>query len=296
MTFDPVDPPLSDSPAPAQPAFSAPESAQLQPPDPYAARLSSALPEDIRVPWGWLDIFLLAVLAIGSTFLFGLLVVLVMAAFGVSPAHIQQNVSSFGLVAVVAQILADLAIIGYLALQMRHRFDRPFWKAVGWRRLDTGAYSRALFVSTLIFGGFFLAVGVALLDSLFPTKQTLPIEQILQDHRTATLFMLTAVFLAPVIEETIFRGYIYPVAARSWGALTGIVFTGTIFGLLHSIQLWGGWWQISFLVLVGIVLTAVRARTGTVVASYIVHASYNALPVLAYLFAALRLHHFPAPQ
>ena len=40
-------------------------------------------------------------------------------------------------------------------------------------------------------------------------------------------------------------------------------------------QLWGGWWQIALLVMVGIVFTIARAATRTVVASYILHLSYN---------------------
>ncbi len=57
--------------------------------------------------------------------------------------------------------------------------------------------------------------------------------------------MLIAVLLAPVVEETIFRGYIYPVIGRSFGMVWGIVATGTLFGLLHAEQLWGGWGQIA---------------------------------------------------
>ena len=48
-----------------------------------------------------------------------------------------------------------------------------------------------------------------------------------------------------------------------------------LFGLLHAPQLWGGWVQIVSLVLVGIILTYVRAVTRTVLASYLLHLSYN---------------------
>lgn len=262
----------------------------------YQAALFQSLPDDLRVPWGWLDILLLAVIAFGSTFLFGILVVLGMTAIGIPIAQIQKSPADYGLVAVIAQILADVSILGYLALQLRHRFQLPFWKAIGWRPVDTGKLSRGVFFSTLVFGGCVMALVVGLLDSAFPSKEKLPIESLLQDHRTAILFMLTAVFVAPVVEETIFRGYLYPVCARTWGILPGILVTGTLFGLLHSLQLWGGWWQIGCLILVGIALTATRAFTKTVVASCVVHASYNALPVIAYVLTAVRLHHFPAPQ
>ena len=93
--------------------------------------------------------------------------------------------------------------------------------------------------------------------------------------------MLMAILLAPLVEETVFRGYLYPVIARSVGVVPGVILTGTIFGLLHSRQLWGGWWQIFLIIVVGIVLTLVRAVTRTVWASYVVHASYNSLQVIA---------------
>jgi len=113
-----------------------------------------------------------------------------------------------------------------------------------------------------------------------------------QTPHAAVLFMLSAVLVAPVVEETVFRGYLYPVAARSFGVGMGVVVTGALFGLLHARQLWGGWWQIALLVMVGIVFTIARAATRTVVAGYILHASYNALPVIAALLSSVKLRHF----
>jgi uncharacterized protein len=288
--FESKDPQHLPEPGPTEAAVFA-----VQPPhEPGGgSRFGAWLSSDLRVPWGWIDIALLAVIAVGCTFLFGIVLVLILAAFGVSPAQLQKSPSEWGLVAVVAQILADLTILGYLALQVRHRFDLPFWQTIGWRRIEPGKQSLGLVIAALVFGGFFMALVVSLLDAAFPSKQSLPIESLLKDHRIAILFMITAVLVAPVIEETVFRGYIYPVAARTWGMVPGILVTGTLFGLLHSVQLWGGWAQIAFLVLVGIVLTAVRAFTRTVLASYIIHASYNALPVIFYLLAVYHLHYFP---
>ena len=49
--------------------------------------------------------------------------------------------------------------------------------------------------------------------------------------------------------------------ARSLGIAASVVVTGTLFGLLHAAQLWGGWTQIGMLVVVGIIFTYVRAAT-----------------------------------
>ena len=130
-------------------------------------------------------------------------------------------------------------------------------------------------------------------SALFPPKTNLPIEALFQDRYTTVLFMLIAVLLAPLVEETIFRGYIYPVVARTFGKSWGIIATGMLFGLLHAAQLWGGWSQIALLVFVGIVLTFARAASRTVLASFVIHTSYNSIQVIGLLIATHGLQHLP---
>ncbi len=124
-------------------------------------------------------------------------------------------------------------------------------------------------------------------------KAKLPIETFFHDRGSALLLMLVSVLLAPVLEETIFRGFIYPVIARSFGIAASVIITGTLFGLLHSAQLWGGWIQIAMLVVVGIIFTYVRAATRTVVASYLLHLSYNSFLFLVFLVSSHWLRTMP---
>jgi membrane protease YdiL (CAAX protease family) len=108
----------------------------------------------------------------------------------------------------------------------------------------------------------------------------------MDNRQAALLLMVMSVLLAPFVEETVFRGYIYPVVGRTFGVFTGVVATGTVFGLLHAEQLWGGWFQIALLVVVGIVFTWVRAATRTVFASFLLHISYNSYILLGFLLSA----------
>ncbi len=87
----------------------------------------------------------------------------------------------------------------------------------------------------------------------------MPIEQYFQDRPTALLLLIVSVTLAPLFEETIFRGYLYPVVARTFGIVPGVIFTGLLFGLMHASQLGGNLPQVALIMLVGIVFTA-RAR------------------------------------
>jgi uncharacterized protein len=95
--------------------------------------------------------------------------------------------------------------------------------------------------------------------------------------------MLMAVILAPVVEETLFRGFLYPVAARTFGIPIGILLTGALFGLLHGSQLGFNVGLIGLMTLVGCVLTWVRFKADTVVASFIVHTAYNGIQVIGYV-------------
>ena len=288
MTTDDNNPLPPEPPEPLEPM---PQS--LEPASPegvpaasqFPAHAGRALPADLRVPWDWLDIVLLAVIAIVGALLSGVVVVIVLGLFGVSTANLRKSPDELGIVAVLAQILLNVGLLAYLAAQMRLRFQSPFWRTIGWRHLETGKVRRGLVYVALIFCGFFLARMVSLAEPIFPPKHPLPIQTMFQTPHAAILFMLTAVLLAPVVEETVFRGYLYPVVARSMGVTAGVVITGTLFGLLHAGQLWGGWWQIALLVVVGILFTIARAVTRTVVASY------NALPVIAALFSSVKIRH-----
>jgi membrane protease YdiL (CAAX protease family) len=242
----------------------------------------SNIPEDLRVPWGWLDLLFLVLLAVGGIVVLSVLVAIGLAAVGGNPRQLQQSATANFLIVLIQAVL-DLGLLGFLAAQMRMRFHSPFWWRIGWRRLDTGTIPRWVAYGGLVLAGCLIAVLVTFASTLAPPKGELPIQQILQDRHTLILFALMAVFIAPVVEETLFRGYLYPVVARSFGMSAGVISTGIVFGLLHASQLSGGWWQIALLVVVGIIFTLVRAKTRTVVASYILHLSYNSIQVIALL-------------
>jgi uncharacterized protein len=89
--------------------------------------------------------------------------------------------------------------------------------------------------------------------------------------------MAMAVFVAPLVEETVFRGYLYPLFAKSFGIVPGVLLTGVLFGLMHGAQLGWTWGIVALLIVVGIVFTTVRAYTGTVLASFLLHLGYNSM-------------------
>jgi CAAX protease family protein len=240
---------------------------------------------DLRVPWGWLDLLLLVVVWFGATLGATILLAILFASRGVPFGEIQHSPRDLGLFVVVDQLIVSVFVLLYLWLQARIRFNAPFWRRLGWRPLKTDERSRMPTYLGFIGFGVFLALAVQAVSAVFPAKTKLPIENFLQNRQAALALMMMSVVLAPVVEETVFRGYIYPVVARSFGVAAGIIGTGTVFGLLHAEQLWGGWAQIALLVAVGIVFTWVRAVKRTVFASYLLHVSYNSVLFVGYLIS-----------
>jgi membrane protease YdiL (CAAX protease family) len=120
-----------------------------------------------------------------------------------------------------------------------------------------------------------------------------PIEELFKNRNSAMLLMAMAVLVAPLVEETVFRGYLYPLFAKTFGILPGILLTGTLFGLMHGAQLGWTWGFVSLLIVVGVIFTFARARTGTVLASYLLHLGYNSMLALSSIIASRGFTQFP---
>ena len=289
-----VEPPVQPPGLTSEIGTQAPVETHVVPPFERPADMYSRCPEDLRVPWGWFDLAVLVVVGFLGMLVMSILMVLGPSLLGIHPAYLQDSPSGKSILVILTQTLLSLALLGYLFVHIRARFERPFWRTIGWRPLQTGAVPRRIVCLSLILGGFSLSLLVQLASAAFQNKAKLPIQEYFQDPRSALLLMIMSILLAPLVEETIFRGYVYPVLARRFGIGAGVVITGTLFGLLHAPQLWGGWGQILLLIGVGIIFTAARAVSHTVVASYLLHVSYNSFLFIAFLVATHGLRQFPS--
>jgi membrane protease YdiL (CAAX protease family) len=286
---EPMDEASGEYPPPAMEPLEpppAPQSLPDVPLPPTVRQFRAGISDDLRVPWGWLEVALFVILGlIGSVVVTWGMAQVAVRFFGANSNEVFGDTMSTAksVVVLISQAMIDGLAILYLYLMVLSRTDAPFWPSIGWREMRSGTGRIRDSVLQFLAGGAVMAVVVSFAGGFLNSKETLPIEELLKARVSILLFGILGVLVAPLVEETIFRGFLYPVIARRIGIGAGIAITGTLFGLMHAAQLWGGWGQIALLILVGVVLTWVRARTGTVAASYFVHLGYNGLQLVGYL-------------
>jgi len=98
-----------------------------------------------------------------------------------------------------------------------------------------------------------------------------------------------AVIVAPIVEEVIFRGYIYPVVKRYSERSFAALFTGVLFGVIHFNLL-----SLPTLVVMGVVLVVLYEVTGSLWVTIACHAAFNGTTVGLMLWA--RYSGIPLPQ
>ena len=103
------------------------------------------------------------------------------------------------------------------------------------------------------------------------------LELVLGSKDPLALFLLgwTAVVLAPLFEETIFRGALLPVLAKRCGTAGGVVLSALLFAVAHiSIG------ELAPLTVLGVGLALLRVSTGRLLPSVLMHALWNAITFL----------------
>jgi len=248
---------------------------------------SSALfAADLRISSYWIHFSVFVVFAFGSLIILQSIVATYLAEHRhLGLRGVEKAMTTEAPIAVTVQLAWFGLILLFLYMTLGALRGVPFWRTVGWRRFEPGSGSTNSRALRYFFSGSGLALFVGLAGSRISPKEHLPIQELFKDRNGLLLLMSLAVLVAPLVEETLFRGYLYPLFARSFGVPAGIVLTGVLFGLLHGAQLGWTWGLISLLTVVGIIFTYVRARTGTVLASYLLHLGYNSMIAISTIAA-----------
>ena len=293
------EPPAEIVPPAIQTVGESQPAAQVLAGDPMAAAIPAfqakrILPEDLRVSWSWPHLIIFIFFGFASLMVVQLgFVFYVSANRHLSAVQVQRVFENSPQLLVETNVLWYALLFLFLYVTLAVLRDVPFWRSLGWRKLNANPANGTTNGWMYFFSGCGLAIFVALASYNMKNTDHLPIQEIFKNRSGAMLLMAMAVFVAPLVEETVFRGYLYPLFAKSLGVLPGILITGVLFGLMHGSQLGWTWRLVLLLTLVGVIFTFARARTGTVLASFLLHLGYNSMIALTSIIATRGFQHMP---
>jgi membrane protease YdiL (CAAX protease family) len=240
-------------------------------PDPVFGRSSQARPGE--VPWGAAPALLaLAIAIIG--------VVLLVFALGTlgsgSTASAEGATVPGALSALLSTVIVDSWFVGVAWWHSLRRFalSATSW---GFRRLERRSLPLVLVGLALSYVA--LIVSTSVYARLFgpPPEQNI-IKDFPHTGPGMALFAVTAIIVAPIFEETFFRGFLFQGLARSWGPVAGALVSAGLFTLAHQ--------QVSVFVpffILGLILAWVFYRSRSLWANIAVHASFNCVSVLVWV-------------
>jgi membrane protease YdiL (CAAX protease family) len=269
------------------------------------------LPEDLRISWSWPHLLVFVIFVAASQIALGIVVI----AYYSADRHLSQKqlkhlLESDPRLIIGTNVLWFALIFLFLYVTLAVLRDSPFWRSLGWKKLKSDPVESKGRPWMYFLAGCGLSIFVAIASSRVKDADHVPIQEFFKNRTGALSLMAMAVLVAPLVEETVFRGYLYPVLARITsgvlqffgmefssatraGVATSILMTGTLFGLMHAPQLGWTWGLVSLLTLVGVIFTFARAWTGTVLASFLLHLGYNSMIAFTSIIATKGFSHMP---
>jgi membrane protease YdiL (CAAX protease family) len=232
-------------------------------------------PQDLQISWSWPHFLVFAVFVLC---LLGAVPAVLLAIYGkMTTEQFQEFMLTKPQFSVGSTVVIYAFVLFFLYVSLALLREQPFWSSLGWHKIRPLSGGKSAHPAIYFFAGCGLSLVVLGLTNLVSRPENVPIDEVFKYRQTAMWFVATSILVAPLAEETVFRGYLYPTFARWFGVGPSIVVTGVLFGMMHGPQLGEAKSLIAIMSLVGIVLTLVRSRTGSVFASFLMHLGYNSL-------------------
>lgn len=158
----------------------------------------------------------------------------------------------------------------------------PHWKSIFW-------IMPAFVFAMMIVGALMVACGwqTWVQDSLGAKPQeTVTLLGGTSDVGLLVAMALAAIIVAPIAEEVIFRGYLYPVVKRFTDRRFASIFSGVLFGVIHFNLM-----ALPMLALMGVILAVIYEKSGSLWVPIGCHAAFNATSIGLMLIS--RAYEFP---
>jgi len=231
-----------------------------------------------QVPWRGRDVLFAALIA-GAP-LAALTLLGTVASKGANTT--QQPTVGFALAAVISTVVVDCWLVFWAWFFSLRKYHLGF-ASFGFRGYEERSSWGV--AAALILGGLFATNILGSLNDYVYRKIVGPVPQenvvTIFPHTSAgfVLFLVFAALIVPVLEETIFRGFVFQGLARSWGPLLGAIVSSLLFAAWHQ--------QLSVLIPIfglALLLSAGFYWTKSIYTNIAFHGFFNATATLIWWF------------
>lgn len=227
-------------------------------------------------PWGYREILLLAAVALLAQLLVTLGAVSVLGRVrALEPDAAMELLRVSPHIVVPLQMLTWLPVLAYVWYTVAVRHGLPVRTGLAWRSPPRSTTSYVRVGALLAFGSALASIAIG--DRAGPS----PMTELMSNPDSLWLIGVFGVFVAPCFEELVFRGFLFGAFERMHGTAVALLGSSALFAALHGTQYGWQWPQLLVLGLVGCAFGAVRIRSGSTMASTIVHAAYNGMLLVA---------------
>ena len=274
----------------------------LPPPPAYAvATIDSEHPPWAQPPWfGALKAFLIWVASVASLLFVPLILVIPYLIYRMTTASGQvvmtqlETDKTFLFLSVLGVIPAHVVtfLICYVIVTEWRKY--PIGKTLGLSWPSSWGPVKGTLICVLIAAALF--GGGALITWLFPGDKT-QLDMLIESSngaRVVTAFL--AIVTAPLVEEIVYRGILYPAISGVLGSAVAIGVVSLFFAAVHFLQYKNNLAVIGVITLVSITLTAVRAYTRRLLPCLVIHLVFNGIQAIIILLYPFLQKPETAPQ
>ena len=267
---------INESASPVTPLIEIQSSADRDPDFVAAAAID---PDD--PPWGFLHAFILWLMSVALIVVVPLVSVLPYIIYKmIAQGPVIDPMKDTGLIfiSILAVFPAHILTLGIVWLVVTNRGRRPFLKTLGWTWPGNFGPVKCIGLAVL------LLIVAVLFTWLFGGAET-QLDQIVKSSLKARFVLaFLAVFTAPLVEEIIYRGVMYPTIQRTFGTLWAVVVVSILFAGVHVFQYFNNFAVVSVIAVLSITLTLVRSRTRSILPCFVIHLVFNGLQALFLVF------------
>jgi len=194
---------------------------------------------------------------------------------------------SFGPSTIIIETLAEMVSAALLIAVFTALYGRTVWdlSILGWRRVRQGVgYGLLALVLTLPFVWVASWITSQMMKEHDAANPLIPFLANTHDPRMLCYFIFVAVIMAPVIEETFYRGMLFQALGTRVPFWAAAAISGALFACAH-----GELAALLPIFVLGLLLAFLVRRTGGLAASVAAHAAFNGLTTIGVLLLSWAL-------